>query len=212
MKSIELRVWEMGKKLFFYIIGIAIACLGVTFLIKSNAGAGPQDVVLLVLADKTGFTFGTWVILSQAIFLVLSAFILRKRPQLESMITMVIWGVIVDFWGEWIFRDLSLWLQTPFSRWMCFLAGVLLIGIGVGVYLTANLPAMPYDGLMVGLCEKFRMNLMVSRTLLEGIFILLGILIGGQIGVGTIVLVLTIGSIIQFFNGLANKLYDNSFR
>ena len=201
----------MGKKLLFYLIGIAIACLGVTFIIKSNAGAGPQDVVLLVLADKTGFTFGTWVILSQAIFLLVSALILGKRPQFESMITMIVWGVIVDFWGEIIFRDLSLWLETPFSRWICFLIGVLLIGIGVGIYLTANLPAMPYDGLMVGLCEKFRINLMVSRTILEGIFIILGIVIGGQIGVGTIVLVLSIGTLIQFFNGLAYKMFHFSF-
>ncbi len=210
MKYVELRV-EMGKKLLFYLIGIAIACLGVTFIIKSNAGAGPQDVVLLVLADKTGFTFGTWVILSQAIFLLVSALILGKRPQFESMITMIVWGVIVDFWGEIIFRDLSLWLETPFSRWICFLIGVLLIGIGVGIYLTANLPAMPYDGLMVGLCEKFRINLMVSRTILEGIFIILGIVIGGQIGVGTIVLVLSIGTLIQFFNGLAYKMFHFSF-
>lgn len=202
----------MGRKLFFYLIGIAIACLGVTFIIKSNAGAGPQDVVLLVLADKTGLTFGTWVILSQAIFLLAGAFILGKRPQYESMITMIIWGVIVDFWGVMVFRDLSLWLQSPFARWICFLIGVLLIGIGVGIYLTAKLPAMPYDGLMVGLCEKFRINLMVSRTILEGVFIILGILLGGQIGVGTIVLVLSIGTLIQFFNGLAHKMYDFSFR
>lgn len=196
----------------FYVIGIAIACLGVTFIIKSNAGAGPQDVVLLVFAEKTGLTFGTWVILSQAVFLIVGAIILKKRPQFESIITMIIWGVIVDFWGEIIFRDLSIWLHTPFLRWICFLMGVLFIGIGVGIYLTANLPAMPYDGLMVGLCEKFKINLMMSRTILEGIFILMGILIGGKIGAGTIVLVLTIGTIIQYFNGLAFKVYHFSFR
>ena len=186
--------------------------MGVIFIIKSSAGAGPQDVVLLVLAEKIGFTFGTWVILSQALFLLISAWILQKRPQIESVITMVIWGVFVDFWGELIFRDLAGWLQTPLSQWICFLIGVMLIGMGVGIYLTANLPAMPYDGLMVGLCEKFGINLMMSRTILEVIFIIIGIIIGGQIGAGTIVLVVCIGTIIQYFNQLAQKLYHFSFR
>ena len=200
----------MGKKLLFYLTGIAIACLGVTCLLKSNAGAGPQDVVILVLAEKTGLTFGTWVIISQAVFLLFNSLLLKKRPQFESVITMIIWGVLVDFWMEIVFKDLSLLLHTPLLEWLCFLTGVLLIGIGVGIYLTANLPAMPYDGLMVGLCEKFRINLMISRTVLEGIFILIGLMIGGKIGVGTIVLVLCIGTIIQFFNNLANKLYHFS--
>ena len=197
----------MGKKLLFYLIGIAIACMGVTFLLKSNAGAGPQDVVILVLAEKTGLTFGTWVIISQAVFLLIHSFLLKKRPQFESVITMIIWGVIVDFWMEIVFKDLSLLLHTRVLEWICFLTGVLLIGIGVGIYLTANLPAMPYDGLMIGLCEKFRINLMMSRTVLEAILIIIGLMIGGNIGVGTIVLVLCIGTVIQFFNNLAKKLY-----
>lgn len=202
----------MIKKILFYLIGITIACLGVTFILKSNAGAGPQDVVLLILAEKSDLTFGTWVIISQAIFLLIQSILLQIRPKIESVITMVIWGVIVDFWLEIIFTNLDSWLTTPSLRWACFLSGVVLIGIGVGTYITANLPAMPYDGLMVGLTQKFPINLMVSRTILEIIFILIGIVIGGKIGVGTIVLVLCIGTVIQFFNQLALKLYHFSFR
>jgi uncharacterized protein len=202
---------EMTKKILFYLIGISIACLGVTFILKSNAGAGPQDVVLLVLAKKSGLTFGTWVIISQGVFLLLHSMILKIRPKIESVITMIIWGLIVDFWMEIIFVNLDRMLHTPLWRWGVFLVGVLLIGIGVGIYLTANLPAMPYDGLMVGLTEKFKINLMTSRTILEIIFIIIGAVIGGKIGVGTIVLVICIGTIIQFFNELAQKIYKYSF-
>jgi uncharacterized protein len=76
----------MGKQLFFYIIGIAIACMGVTCLLKSNAGAGPQDVVLLELAEKTGLTFGTWVIISQAVFLLFNSFLLKKGPSSSQLL------------------------------------------------------------------------------------------------------------------------------
>lgn len=200
----------MGKKILFYVIGISIACLGVTFILKSNAGAGPQDVVLMVLAEKSGFTFGTWVIISQGLFLLFNSFLLKKRPEFESVITMIFWGLVVDFWMEIIFSDLELLLSTPLLRWACFLLGVLLIGIGVGIYLTPNLPRMPYDGMMVALCERFQLSLMVSRTILEITFIIIGILVGGNIGVGTIVLVVCIGTIIQFFNQISRKLYTIS--
>ncbi|WP_338451288.1 YitT family protein [Niallia oryzisoli] len=200
----------MGKKILFYVIGISIACLGVTFILKSNAGAGPQDVVLMVLAKKSGFTFGTWVIISQGVFLLFNSFLLKKRPEFESVITMIFWGLVVDFWMEIIFYDLELFLSTPLLRWCCFLLGVLLIGIGVGIYLTPNLPRMPYDGMMVALCERFQLSLMVSRTILEITFIIIGILVGGNIGAGTIVLVLCIGTIIQFFNQLSRKIYTIS--
>jgi uncharacterized membrane protein YczE len=200
------------KKVLFFIVGITIACLGVTFILKSQAGAGPQDVVLLVLAEKTGLTFGTWVIISQGVFLLAHSILLKIRPRIESILTMIIWGAIVDFWLEIVFSNLDIWLNTPLLRWVCFLFGVVLIGLGVGTYITANLPTMPYDGLMVGLTEKYKVNLMVSRTLLEIICILIGIAVGGKIGVGTIVLVLCIGTVIQFFNGIALKLYHFSFR
>jgi uncharacterized protein len=84
----------------------------------------------------------------------------------------------------------------------------LLIGIGVGIYLTPNLPRMSYDGMMVALCEKFKLNLMMSRTILEVTFVIIGVIIGGKIGVGSIVLVLCIGTIIQFFNKLSMKAYN----
>ncbi|WP_071396078.1 YczE/YyaS/YitT family protein [Bacillus tuaregi] len=200
----------MGKRLIFYVFGISIACLGVTFILKSNAGAGPQDVVLMVLAEKSGLTFGTWVIISQALFLIFNSFLLKKRPEFESVITMVFWGLVVDFWMEIVFYDFELFLSTPLLRWGCFLLGVLLIGIGVGIYLTPNLPRMPYDGMMVALCERFQLSLMASRTIMEITFIMIGILIGGHIGAGTIVLVVCIGTIIQFFNRLSYKIYSIS--
>ena len=115
----------MVKKIFFYLFGIFIACMGVTFILKSNAGAGPQDIVLLVLTEKTGFTFGTWVIISQGFFLLFNSFLLKKRPEFESVITMMIWGIIMDFWMEIIFANLHTLVRFPiikvglFSTW-CF--------------------------------------------------------------------------------------------
>ncbi len=82
-----------------------IACLGVTFIIKANIGAGPWDIVNVGLTEKIGFTLGTWVILSQALFLFINAILLNKRPEFESVITILIWGLAIDFWMKLVFKN-----------------------------------------------------------------------------------------------------------
>lgn len=201
----------MGKKILFYLIGISVACMGVTFMIKSNVGAGPWDVVNIGLVNKIGLTFGTWVIIWQIFFLLFNAVLLKKRPEFESIITVVFWGLMMDFWMEIVFQNLYLASLSPLMRWGSFLFGVLLIGVGVGIYLTSNLPRMPYDGTMIAISSRFKLGLNVSRTFLEGTAVIIAVSIGGKIGVGTVVIVLIIGSIIEFFNKISLQLYDHKF-
>ena len=201
----------MRKKIFFYLFGITIACLGVTFLLKSNVGAGPWDIVNIKLVEKIGFTFGTWVIFFQVIFLFLNSYLLKKRPEYESVVTLVVWGLLMDFWMEIVFRNVDLtFVPTP-MKWGTFLLGIMLIGIGVAIYLTPDLPRMPYDGTMLALSERFHIEINVSRTILEGTALLMAIVLGGKIGIGTIVIVLLIGNVIQFFKKVSFIIYHHNF-
>lgn len=200
----------MGKRILYYLTGLFIACLGVSFIIHSKAGAGPWDIVNMGLTEKLGFTLGTWMALSQAFFLLLNAVILKRRPEYESIITILIWGFVIDFWMEIVFKNLDLALAPAYIKWSVFILGVLLVGMGVGIYLTSNLPRMPYDGTMVALSNRFKIGLNLSRTILEGSAVVLGFIIGGTVGIGlgTLVIFISIGHIIQFFNRVSVNLYN----
>lgn len=191
----------MGKRIFYYLLGLSIACLGVSFIIHSKVGAGPWDIVNIGLTEKVGLTLGTWMSLFQAFFLLLNGILLSKRPQFESLITIIIWGLIIDFWMEIVFKNVDLSSTPLYFKWCVFSLGILLVGMGVGIYLTSNLPSMPYDGTMVALSSKFNISLNLSRTLLEGSAVVLSFIVGGSvgIGIGTIVMFLVIGHVIQFF-------------
>lgn len=201
----------MGKKLLFYFLGIMIACLGVTFIIKANIGAGPWDIVNVGLTEKIGFTLGTWVIISQALFLFINAILLNKRPEFESVITILIWGLAVDFWMKIVFENWDPVNYALLMKWGIFLLGITLIGMGVGIYLTSNLPKMPYDGTMVAISSKFNVSLNISRTILEGSAFILSFFVGGSIGIGlgTVVILLVIGHIVQFFHKLSFLVYNS---
>jgi uncharacterized protein len=200
----------MGKRIFYYLLGLSIACLGVSFIIHSKVGAGPWDIVNIGLTEKVGLTLGTWMSLFQAFFLLLNGILLSKRPQFESLITIIIWGLIIDFWMEIVFKNVDLSSTPLYLKWCVFSLGILLVGMGVGIYLTSNLPSMPYDGTMVALSSKFNISLNLSRTLLEGSAVVLSFIVGGSvgIGIGTIVMFLVIGHIIQFFYKVSWLVYN----
>lgn len=201
----------MGKKILYYILGLFIACLGVTFIIKANIGVGPWDIVTIGLSEKIGFTLGTWIIITQALFLLINALILNKRPEFESVITILIWGLAVDFWMKIVFKNWELTMYSIPMKWGIFLLGILLIGMGVGIYLTSNLPKMPYDGTMVAISSRFNVGLNISRTILEGTAFVLSFFISGSVGIGlgTVVILLVIGHIIQFFHKLSRLVYNS---
>lgn len=200
----------MAKRIAYYLLGLAVACLGVCFLIHSKIGAGPWDIVNIGLTEKFGLTLGTWMSLWQAFFLLVNSVLLKRRPEFESLITIMLWGIIIDFWMGIVLKNMNL-TQAPLSlKWSVFSLGVLLIGMGVGIYLTANLPKMPYDGTMVALSTKFNLNFTVTRTMLEGSAVLLSFIVGGtvRVGIGTIIIFLVIGPIIQFFYKLSWIMYN----
>ncbi|WP_147534017.1 YczE/YyaS/YitT family protein [Bacillus marasmi] len=199
----------MLKRIVYYLLGLTIACLGVSLIIHSQVGAGPWDIVNIGLTEKLGLTLGIWMALFQAFFLFVNAALLKKRPEFAAIVTLTLWGLLIDFWMEIIFRDLDLSFAEPMFRWSIFLIGVVLIGAGVGTYLTSNLPKMPYDGTMVAISQKYNISFTVSRTLLEGSAVLLSFIIGGSVGVGpgTIVIFLVIGQLIQVFHKLSMFIF-----
>lgn len=200
----------MAKRITYYLVGLAIACLGVCFLIHSKVGAGPWDVVNIGLTERFGLTLGTWMGLWQAFFLLVNAVLLKRRPEFESIITIFIWGMIIDFWMGIVLKNLDLTQAPLIIKWSLFSLGVLLIGMGVGIYLTADLPKMPYDGTMVALSRKFNLSFTITRTMLEGSAVVLSFIVGGSvgIGIGTIIIFLVIGHIVQFFNKASWILYN----
>lgn len=200
----------MAKRITYYLVGLAIACLGVCFLIHSKVGAGPWDVVNIGLTERFGLTLGTWMGLWQAFFLLVNALLLKRRPEFESIITIFIWGMIIDFWMGIVLKNLDLTKAPLIIKWSLFSLGVLLIGMGVGIYLTADLPKMPYDGTMVALSRKFNLSFTITRTMLEGSAVVLSFIVGGSvgIGIGTIIIFLVIGHIVQFFNKASWILYN----
>lgn len=159
--------------------------------IRAALGLDPWDVFHQGLAGKVGWSIGMVVVVVS--FLVLLLWIpLRQRPGIGTLSNAVLVGV---------FADVGLFLIPEFSHLggqIALLVGaVLLNGIASACYIGARLGPGPRDGLMTGLARRTGWSVRLSRTGIEVVVLAAGWLLGGSIGVGTVVYALAIGPLVQ---------------
>ncbi|MDQ0256663.1 putative membrane protein YczE [Evansella vedderi] len=174
-------------------------------MIKSDLGVGPWDAFFVGLASRVGLTTGSWVFIIGFLLVLINSLIVWKRPELIGMLTMFILGLLIDFWQLVVFSEFVLSLM--YVRVFFLLGGIVIIGLGVALYLQANFARNPIDGLMLAVQKRTGKSMTISKTIVEVTALILAILVGGPIGVGTIIVAIFIGPIIQmFYNPLSAKL------
>ncbi|MEV0676652.1 hypothetical protein AB0I60_09010 [Actinosynnema sp. NPDC050436] len=161
--------------------------------IRATLGLDPWDVLHEGLTKRTGLSFGTITVLVGA--LVLLCWIpLRQRPGVGTVANVFLIGVAVDV-------TLAL-LPTPSDlvvRIVFLVAGIVLNGLAAAVYIGARLGPGPRDGLTTGFCARTGTSLRLVRTVVELAVLAGGWLLGGTIGVGTVLYALAIGPLTQAF-------------
>ncbi|MBY6052668.1 YczE/YyaS/YitT family protein [Cytobacillus firmus] len=187
----------MKERLLFFIIGMLILTMGVALIIRSNLGASAWDALAVGESQMFNLTVGTFVFINGIVLIFINAFLMKKKPEVLAAISILIIGALIDFWLLIIFGDLS--PQTLAMQSIILFVGILLMGMGVAIYLQAKFPASPMDTLMVAIHTRFGLNLRNSRIISESFALLLAFLFRGAIGVGTIVVTLTLGLVVQFF-------------
>lgn len=179
--------------------GLAFVGIGVAFTKQANLGLGPWDVLGDGLAQLIGIQLGTAsVIIGVAVLLLWIPF--RERPGIGTLTNILLIGAFMNIALEVVRSASGVFLQ---SVWLT--AGLLLIALGSVLYLGSQLGAGPRDGLMLGLSRKTGWSVRLTRTALEIAVLAGGWLLGGAVGVGTVVIALTIGPIIQLMSRVAGE-------
>lgn len=174
-------------------IGLLLYGLSAALQVRSGLGLDPWDVFHQGLSEHLGLAIGTVSIIVGAAVL-LGWVPLRQRPGLGTVSNVVLIGVSMNASLMWLPHvHLVGWRITD------MLAGVLLCGVATGMYIGANLGPGPRDGLMTGLARRTGRSIRLTRTALEVTVLATGWLLGGTVGVGTVVFAVTIGPLAQVF-------------
>ena len=189
----RLRGRRMPRRLVQLYVGLVLFGVSMALLVRSRLGNMPWDVLHQGLVRQVGGTIGQWSIAVGALVLLLWI-PLRERPGLGTVSNVVLVGASVDATLS-VLPDAGL---MP-ARVAFMTAGIVLNAIATALYVGAHLGPGPRDGLMTGLVRRTGASVRLVKTLIEVTVVLVGWAMGGTLGVGTAVFVLTIGPLVQLF-------------
>jgi uncharacterized membrane protein YczE len=176
-------------------VGLVLFAVGLWFGLEAELGVGPWDVLTGGLSKQLGTRFGLTAIgVSVAVLLIgLAA---RVRPGIGTLLNVVVIGAVLDvLLLTPLLTDLGDG-RLPVRLLVCLL-GIATVAAGSALYLGAHLGPGPRDGLMVAIHTRTGWRVGTARGVLECVVLVLGVLLGGPVGVGTVLFALGIGPAVQ---------------
>ncbi|MDX6302796.1 MAG: hypothetical protein QOF53_4010 [Nocardioidaceae bacterium] len=179
----------MTRRLTQLLVGLVMYGVSLALVLRAGLGLAPWDVLHQGLAERTGATVGEMVIAVS--FVVLLAWIpLRQRPGFGTLANALLVGVFVDL-TLGVVDD----VHGLGRRIAVLVLGVLLNGLATALYIGASLGPGSRDGLMTGLVRRTGRSVRLVRTCLEVVVLVAGFLLGGTVGIGTVLYAVAIGPI-----------------
>jgi uncharacterized membrane protein YczE len=181
------RFVQLQVGLFFF--GVALA-----LILEAHIGLDPWSCFQEGVSLRSGLSFGRVTQLIGLVIIVLAWMFLEERPGLGTVCNMLTIGPWIDFFrAQAWFPEQEAWLAGLAQ----FLTGLLLLGLASGLYISARFGAGPRDGLVLGFVRRTGISIRTTRVVLELTLLVAGWLLGGAVGLGTIVFALLMGPLMQ---------------
>lgn len=189
----QLRAGRLGRRLPQLAFGLVLYGFSMAMLIRADLGLDPWDVLHQGLTHYVPLSFGTITIIVGALVLLLWI-PLRQKPGLGTVCNVVVVGLAADA-GLWLLPTLD--ALTP--RIVLMISAVVLNAMAGAIYIGSQLGPGPRDGLMTGLAARTGHSLRAVRVVIEVTVLVIGVVLGGTVGVGTVLYAVAIGPLVQFF-------------
>ncbi|MDT6987435.1 YitT family protein [Streptomyces lusitanus] len=184
---------RLVRRLFQLYAGLALYGASSALLVRSGLGLEPWNVLHQGLSERTGLSMGVVLtVLGAAILLLWIP--LRQRPGLGTISNVLVIGVAMDATLAVVPDAHGLAVRVALMA-----AGIVLNGAATGLYIAARFGPGPRDGLMTGLNRRTGLSVRLVRTAIEITVVVTGFVLGGTVGVGTVLYAVAIGPLAQLF-------------
>jgi uncharacterized membrane protein YczE len=187
----QLRAGRLGRRLPQLYVGLVLYGVSLAMMVRGALGLAPWDVLHSGFVRHVPMTLGQAVVLFSFVVLVLWI-PLREMPGLGTISNALVVGLSADVTLALLGQPEAWWARIALTA-----GGVLLCGLASALYIGAQLGRGPRDGLMTGLARRTGLSLRLVRTGLEVAVVVIGLLLGGKLGVGTVAYALAIGPLTQ---------------
>jgi uncharacterized membrane protein YczE len=181
----------MIRRVSQLLVGLVLFGFAIAMMVQAGIGVSPWDVLTQGIARQTGLAFG--LITNVVGLLVLLLWIpIRQKPGLGTLLNVLLIGPSAQF-GLWLLPVArELWEQAAL-----FAGGMAMLALATGLYIGARFGPGPRDGLMTGIHRRWGWRLWIVRTSIEVTVLAIGWLLGGNVGIGTVLFALLIGPMVN---------------
>ena len=178
------------RKLLQVLLGTTLIGTGVALNFSSKLGLGPWGVFHEGISLNTTLSFGS-AIIATGVFVTFLWIPLKQRPGIATFVDIFWIGTVAD-----LVIGLDLDPESLLLKWIFVFTGIICIGSGTAIYVGADMGSGPRDGVMVGL-ESRGLKIGMARNIIEVTALALGWLLGGTVGLSSVVIAISIGPVVQ---------------
>lgn len=189
----QLRAGRLPLRLGTLFLGLTLFGISLAMMIQAGLGMMPWDVLHYGLSRHLPLSIGS-ILIALSLLLLLLWIPLREMPGVGTIANAIWVGVVLD-----VALLVLPTVEAMGGRIPMMIGGIVLNGLATAMYIGAQLGPGPRDGLSTALARLLPMSLRVVRTGIEVIVVITGWLLGGVVGVGTVLFALTIGPLVQTF-------------
>lgn len=198
----------LPKKFFFSTLGVVIMGFAVPALIYSGLGTDPCTCANLAMAQKTGLAFWQWSAIINSVLFLFPLFLNRSLIGYGTIINMYLISIIADALRASFYRTcLPAQPGSLLIRIVFMLAGLLLLCVGAAFYTVAGMGVAPYDSIPIILANHLHWSFRWVRISFDSFFLILGFVLGGPVGISTVLTAFCLGPIIQAVGGWLQHRY-----
>jgi uncharacterized membrane protein YczE len=172
-------------------VGLAIYGLGISMMVTAHIGIAPWDIFAQGLSYQLQISYG-WASIIVSMIVLLCWIPLKIKPGVGTVLNAIGIGLFVDIWMPFVpkFTNLT-------GQYLEFIFGMVVVAFATGMYIGSNLGSGPRDGLMVGTQKLLGWPFWLVRTMYEATVLIIGWLMGGNVGAGTLIFAACIGYLMQ---------------
>src|SRR5699024_10833258 len=179
-----------------FVIGLMIFSLGISVTINvQHLGLHPWDVLYVALYEKVGLSIGSWNIIIGFVLICVSLMLDRTRVKIDTFLNAIIVGSFVDFYLWLDFLPKATHTRTDI---LVISAGIIIMGVGGGIYNSPNVGSGPRDGFMLSIADKTGYSIGGVRIGVELGILVIGLIIGGPVFVFTFIFTFVQSPIFQY--------------
>ena len=210
--KINFRMWMF--RVIFLLVGLTIAHLGVTLFLQADLGSDPFNVMIQGLFRKIAWP-ESWPVTHGRVHMVISFLIIlvllvvdRSYVRIGTLLCMVLGGPIIDVFTVILKNVIN--NESPFVwRVCCLVLGCVILAFGMTIVIKSQAGTGPNDLVAVVISDKAKWKFGIVRIVVDVCFALAGFLLGGTIGLGTVVCAFLVGPTAQIFFPISEKICGN---